>query len=128
MFILSEVDPKEILACMTHKWARMNGARLQIKELQFVDSETVVSIYKVSKLTPKEVILAKLKKILLMAQDKAREDNIDIDLYNFTMDLDVKSPKLLPKMTLRVQTTKLKCEDVSTFNRLNNRAQYARKT
>ena len=78
MFILSEVDPKEILACMTHKWARMNGARLQIKELKFVDSETVVSIYKVSKLTPKEVILAKLKKILLMAQDKAREGNIDI--------------------------------------------------
>ena len=44
------------------------------------------------------------------------------------MDLGVESAKLLPKMTLRVQTTKLKCEDVSTFNRLNNSAQYARKT
>ncbi len=84
MFISSEVDPKEILKRMTHEWAHMNGARLQIKELQFVDSETVVRIYKVSKLTHKEVILAELKKILTMAQDKAREDKPDIMISRWT--------------------------------------------
>ena len=50
MFVSSETPPKDIIDRTTHEWARMNGVRLQIKELQFVDSETVVSIYKVSKL------------------------------------------------------------------------------
>ena len=63
----------------------MNGFRLQIKELQFVDSETVNSIYNVSKLTPKEVILEELKRILIMAQEKAREDNLDLERYDFTL-------------------------------------------
>ena len=128
MFILSEVDPTDIIERTTHEWARMNGTRLQIKELQFVESKTVVSFYKVSKLTPREVILVEMKKILLMAQDKARQDGLDHGLYDFTLDLDVESTESLPDMTLRVQTAKLKGEDVSTFNRLSNRTQYARKT
>ena len=70
----------------------MNGVCLQIKELQFVNSETVVSIYKVSKLTPKKVILEELKRILIMAQEKAREDNLDFELYDFTLDLNVEDP------------------------------------
>jgi hypothetical protein len=128
MFVSSDVPPREIIDRTTHEWARMNGVRLQIKELQFVDSETVVSIYKVSKLTPKDVILEELKKILLMAQEKARADNLDLERYDFLLDLDVEDHSTLPAMTLRIQAAKLRGEDVSTFNKLNNRAQFARKT
>jgi hypothetical protein len=88
----------------------------------------VVTFYKVSKLTPKGVILAELKKILLMAQERAREDKLDEDLYNFTMDINVKIGESLPTMTLWVVQAKLKGEYVTTFNKLSNPAQYARKT
>ena len=107
----------------------MNGVWLQIKELQFVNSETVISIYKVSKLTPKEVILEELKRILIMAQENACKDHLDLNLYDFTLDLNVEDPSSLPPMTMRIQTAKLRGEYyVSFFNRLSNHAQYARKT
>jgi hypothetical protein len=128
MIILSEVAPKEIIERTTHEWARMNGVRLQVKELQFVESETVVTFYKVSKLTPKDVLLAELKKILHMAQARAREDKLEEDLYDFLMDMDVAIGETIPDMTLPVVQAKLKGEYVSTFNKLNNRAQFARKT
>ena len=128
MFVSSETPPKDIIERTTHEWARMNGVRLQIKELKFVDTETVVSIYKVSKLTPKDVLLEELKKILLMAQEKARKDDLELELYDFLLDLDVEDTSVLPAMTLRIQAAKLRGEEVATFNRLNNRAQYARKT
>jgi hypothetical protein len=128
MIVSSEIPPSEIIERTTHEWARLNGVRLQVKELQFVDSETVVTFYKVSKLTPKAVILAELKKILLMTQEKAREENLDEETYDFSMDIDVGLEESLPAMTLRVVQAKLKGEQVATFNKLNNRAQYARKT
>jgi hypothetical protein len=71
MVVSSEVEPKEIIDHVTHEWARLNGTRLQVKDLQFVDSETVVSIFKVSTATNKEVIHAELKRILLNAQAKS---------------------------------------------------------
>jgi hypothetical protein len=128
MFVSSEIPPKVIIERTTHEWARTNGVRLQIKELQFVNSETVVSIYKVSKLTPKAVILEELKKILIMAQKKARADELDYKCFDFLLDLDVEDHSTLPAMTLRIQNAKLRGEDVSTFNKLNNWAQFARKT
>jgi hypothetical protein len=106
----------------------MNGVRLQIKELQSIDSETVVSFYKVSKLTPKDVILAKMTKILIKAQDMAKEDGLKDDLWDFSMEIDVPAGKTLPEMLLWVLTAKLRGEDLSTFNRLNNRAQFTQKT
>jgi hypothetical protein len=128
MVISSEVAPKEIIECTTHEWARMNGVRLQIKELQFVESETMVTFYKVSKLTPKDVLLAELKKILHMAQARAREEELEEDLYDFLMDMDVAIGETIPDMTLRVVQAKLKGEYVLTFNKLNNQAQFAWKT
>ncbi len=92
-----------------------------------MDGKTVVMFYKVSKLTPKNVLLAELKKIL-MAQNRAREDALEEDLYNFLMDIDVAIGETLPEMTLRVVQAKLKGEYVSTFNKFNNRAQFACKT
>ncbi len=53
MIVSSEIPPTDIIERTTHKWARLNGVRLQVKELQFVESKTVVTFYKVSKLTPK---------------------------------------------------------------------------
>ncbi len=128
MVILSEVEPKEIIEHTTHEWSRMNGMRLQIKDLQFIESETVVSIYKVSKNTPKDVLLAELEKILTMTQERARDDNMDEGDFDFSMDIDVDFGKTLPPMNLRVQIAKLKGQEVSTFNKLSNRAQYARKS
>jgi hypothetical protein len=128
MIVSSEVAPKDLIERTTHKWARLNGMRLQVKELQFLQSKTVVTFYKVSKLTPKNVLLAVLKKILLMAQDRAREDALEEDLYDFSIDIDVAIGETLPEMTLRVVKAKLKGEYVSTFNKLNNQAQFACKT
>ena len=118
----------DIIDRTTHKWARLNRVRLQVKELQSIDSKTVVTFYKVLKLTPKAVLLAKLRKILTMAQGQAREDALEEDLYNFAMDIDVPIGESLPAMTLLVVQAKLKGELVLTFNKLSNRAQYPRKT
>jgi hypothetical protein len=84
MIISSNVDPMEIIEHTTHEWAWMNGVCLQIKDLQFVDSKTVVSLYKVSKLDPKDVILVEMKRILIKMQDKAKEDGLDKDLWDFS--------------------------------------------
>ncbi len=48
MVVSSEVEPVEIIERVTHEWAGLNGTRLQVKDLQFVDSEMFVSIFKVS--------------------------------------------------------------------------------
>jgi hypothetical protein len=100
MVILPEVEPKEIIECTTHEWSCMNITRLQIKDLQFMESETVVSIYKVLKNNPKDVILKELEKILIMTQEKARDDNMDVEDYDFSMDIDVDIGKTLPTMNL----------------------------
>jgi hypothetical protein len=124
----SKVEPKEITKSISHEWAQMNGVCLQIKELQSIDSKTVVSFYKVSKLTPKDVILVKITKILIRVQDMAKEDGLEDNLWDFSMDINVPISKILPEMLLRVLTAKLRGEDLSTFNRLNNRVQFAQKT
>jgi hypothetical protein len=43
MIISYEVEPKEIIECISHERAQMNGVCLQVKELQSIDSKTVVS-------------------------------------------------------------------------------------
>ncbi len=55
MVASSEVEPREIIDRVMHEWARLNGTRLQVKDLQFVDSKTVVSIFKVSTATKKKL-------------------------------------------------------------------------
>jgi hypothetical protein len=80
MIVSLETPPTDIIERMTHEWARLNGVRLQVKELQFVESETVVTFNKVSKLTPKGVLLAEFRKILLRAQAWAREDDLEEEL------------------------------------------------
>jgi hypothetical protein len=63
-----------------------------------------------------------------MTQEKAKSNNLDFEDYDFLMDIDVELGKTLPQLNLRVQIAKLKGQDVSTFNKLSNKAQYARKS
>jgi hypothetical protein len=81
----------------------------------------MVSIYKVSKNNPKDVLLAELEKILTMTQERARDDNMDDGNFDSLMDIDVSFGKTLPPMNLGVQIAKLKGQEVSTFNKLSNR-------
>ncbi len=127
MVVPSEVEPKEIIDRITHEWARINGTRLQVKDLQFVDRETAVSIFKVSTTTNKEVILKEFRRILHNAQAKANLQYMDNEKFDFSMDIDVPIGETLPEINLKIQNAKLKGQDVSTFNKLSNRAQFARK-
>jgi hypothetical protein len=88
----------------------------------------VVTVFKVSTQIPKPVILAECKKILTSAQQMARDDCMDKENYDFTMELHVAIRETLPLMNLRIQNAKLKGQDVSTFNKLSHRAQFVRKS
>ncbi len=70
MVISTQVEPPELIDRLTHEWSRINGTRLQVKDLQSISSETVVTFFKTSTATPKKVILAELIKILLETQKR----------------------------------------------------------
>jgi hypothetical protein len=128
MVVSSEVEPREIIDHVMHEWARLNGMHLQVKDLQFVDSETVVSIFKVSAGTKKEVFHAELKRVLHNAQAKASAEYMDQEKIDFSMDIDVPIGESLPAFNLKIQNAKLKGQDVLTFNKLSNRAQFTCKS
>ncbi len=128
MVVLTSVPPGDIIERITHEWAHIGGVRIAIKDLQNLDSETVVSIFKVSMATDKRVILAELKRIISNAQAKAEAKGIGFDKYDFSMEMDVMIGETLPKMNLRLQSAKLRGQDLAIFNRLSGRAQYARKS
>ncbi len=100
MVISLEVESKRIIETTTHEWAQMNGVHRQIKDLQLIESETIVSIYKVSKNNPKDVLLTELEKILIIAQERARYNNMNEEDYDFLMDINVDIIKTLPTMNL----------------------------
>jgi hypothetical protein len=53
---------------------------------------------------------------------------MDQDKFDFSMDTGVEIGKSLPEFNLKIQNTKLKGQDISTFNKLSNRAQFMRKS
>jgi hypothetical protein len=129
MVVSTSVPPGEIIERITHEWACIGGTRIAVKDLQNLDSKTVVSIFKVSTATDKSIILAELKRILSNAQAKAETKGIEFyDKYDFSMEVDVAIGETLPKMNLRVQNAKLCGQDLAIFNKLSGRAQYARKS
>jgi hypothetical protein len=67
MIVSTEVRPQELINRITHEWARAGGNRLQIKDLQTIESVMVVTFFCVSTMTPKAVILAELRMILHQA-------------------------------------------------------------
>ena len=133
MVISTEVDPKELIERVTHEWSRLNGTRLQVKDLQSISSETVVTFFKISTSTPKNVILAELTKILLEAQTRSRndvssDDYFDLAKYDFALDEGIEVGESLPPMNLRVQNALLRGQEVTVFNKLSHHAQQARKS
>ena len=134
MIISTQVEPSELIDRLTHEWARINGTRLQVKDLQSISSETVVSFFKMSTATPKKVILAELIKILLETQKRIKEEAMnsnefyDFTKYEFSLDDGVEFGETLPPMNLRVQNALLRGQEVTVFNRLSHIAQLARKS
>ncbi len=53
---------------------------------------------------------------------------MDQEKFDFSMDIDVPIGKSLPAFYLKIQIAKLKGQDVLTFNKLSNRAQFVRKS
>jgi hypothetical protein len=53
---------------------------------------------------------------------------MDNKKFDFSMDTDVPIGKFLSAFNLRIQNAKLKGQDVSTFNKLSNWVQFARKS
>jgi hypothetical protein len=68
----------------------------------------VVTFFKVSMMTPKEVILVELTKILVEAQRKASDDLLNTSIYNFFIDEGIKIGQTLPPMNLHFQVAMLK--------------------
>jgi hypothetical protein len=99
---------------------------MNVKALQDICTETVVSMFRVSTATPKDTIIGELKMILMKAQDLAHDE--DITKFDFSMDPDVPYEEKLPAINLRIQNEKLHVQDVSLFNKLSNRAQYVCKS
>jgi hypothetical protein len=134
MVISTQVEPSELIDRLTHEWSRTNGTRLQVKDLQSISSETVVTFFKMSTATPKKVILAELIKILLETQKRIKEEAMksdefyDITTYDFSLDDGVEFGETLPPMNLRVQNALLRGQEVTVFNRLSHIAQLARKS
>jgi hypothetical protein len=53
---------------------------------------------------------------------------MDQEKINFSMDMDVPIGKSLPAFNLNFQNAKLKGQDISTFSKLSNWVQFARKS
>ena len=134
MVISTQVEPTELIDRLTHEWSRINGTRLQVKDLQSISSETVVTFFKMSTATPKKVILAELIKILLETQKRIKEEGMrsdefyDMTKYDFSLDDGVEFGETLPPMNLRIQNALLRGQEVTVFNRLSHIAQLARKS
>jgi hypothetical protein len=134
MVTSTEVDPLELINGLTHEWSQLNGSRLQVKDLQSISSEMVVTFFKMSTAIPKQVLLVELTRTLVEAQKRCRDDLLakdeffDISTYDLTLDKGVESRESLPPMNLRVQNALLRGQEVTVFNRLSHHAQQARKS
>jgi hypothetical protein len=76
--------------------------------LLYLESETIVSIFKVSTASNKDAILVELKKILTNASKT----------LDFSLKLEVLIGKTLPLMNLCIQNAQLKGQDIAIFNKL----------
>jgi hypothetical protein len=100
MVVSTEVEPQEIIKRTTHKWAHLSKIRLQIKDLQFIESKTVVTFFIVPTATPNEVVLAKLSKIPIAAQGMAEVNIMVLKICDFSKDIDAPIGNQLPAMKL----------------------------
>jgi hypothetical protein len=125
LIVSCNVKPQEIIDQIAHEWNKSGGTKLQIKELQDMDSKMVVSFFRVSTATRKEVILVELSKILKAALSKVQAELSPIEFFKHDFSTEPDVSKDLPDMTLQLQHAKLQGIDTSAFNKLKFHAQMA---
>ena len=100
MVLSTEVRPPEIINCILHEWAHLNGSHLQVKDLQSISIEMVITFFKMSTANPKYVILAELKRILLKVQRRVQDDLLNTTMYNFMLNEGILDDASLPETNL----------------------------
>jgi hypothetical protein len=75
MAIATDTDPEELILHVIHEWHRMGRVRLQIKELQTFESETILLLFNIFTATNKKIILVELHEILTAAQNQIQEQD-----------------------------------------------------
>ena len=124
MAIATDVKPQEVISRISHKWNRLGGTRLQVKELQSFDSETIAALFNILRVNDKNTLKSELHQILVEAQDWVQA----VDIMDFLWPLGSllgKDP--IPPFELCLQVPQLLGQDVSHFNKLPWMAQQNRK-
>jgi hypothetical protein len=87
--------------------------------LLYLESETIVSIFKVSTASNKDAILVEHKKILTNAKAMAQIESMDLSkTLDFSLKPEVLIGKTLPLINLCIQNAQLKRQDIVIFNKL----------
>jgi hypothetical protein len=124
MVIATDSDLHDVISHISHKWNRLGGTRLMIKDLQTVDSELIVALFNVLTMNNKDTVKSELHKILVDAQERVQEtDSLDF-IWPVSM---LQGDDPLPQFELRLHVPKLPVQDVSHFNKLPWIAQQNRK-
>ena len=71
--IATDKEPEDLLSRIIHEWQRRGGIPLWIKELQSLESDTILAFYNIFTATPKKYILQEFCAILLELQSMAQE-------------------------------------------------------
>ncbi len=120
----TDTAPKDLISQVVHEWHRIGGVRLEIKELQTFESETILSLFNIFTSTNKKILLAELQEILTEAQSQVQEQ----DATEFWWSSEDTGPKsTLPAFELRLINQKLPGQDTSHFNKLSWWVQVNRK-
>ncbi len=109
MVIATDLDPHDVISGISHKWNRLSGTCLMIKDLQTVNSEVIVALFNVLTVNNKDTLKSELHKILVDAQERVHKtDSLDFIWPVSTLQGDDR----LPQFELRLQVPKLPGQDV----------------
>ncbi len=124
MAIATDVNPQEVISRISHEWNRLGGTRLQVKELQSFDSETIAALFNILTVNDKNTLKSELHQILVKAQEWVQA----VDSMEFLWPLELLlGDDPIPPFELCLQVPKLPGQDVLHFNKLPWMAQQNRK-
>jgi len=124
MAIATDIEPSEVISRISHEWSRLGGTRLQVKELQSFDSETIPALFNILTVNSKDTLKSELHQILAETQDRVQA----VDCMEFLWPSGaLVGDDPIPPFELRLQVPKLPGQDVSHFNKLPWMAQQNRK-
>ncbi len=101
---------------MVQEWHRISGVRLQIKELQIFESESILLLFNIFTTTNKKILLVELHEILTAAKSQIQRH--DPTEFWWSVE-DMASNCSLPPLKLGLQNPKLPGQDMSHFNKLS---------